>query len=61
MSYYISHDGTEDTDTDKQQHKEIAKLHAQSALDYICDPVVPVNPCASLLNQSSQHAPEVVL
>lgn len=25
MSHYISHDGTKDTDTDKQQHKEIEK------------------------------------
>lgn len=59
MSLYISLD---DMDTDKQiTGQRSRRMHAQSDLDYVWAPVAPANTCASLLNQSSQHAPEVVL
>ena len=56
MSLYISLDEREDTD--KHISAQRSSMHNQP---YVWAPVAPANPCVSLLNQSSQHAPEVVL
>lgn len=52
----------DDTDTDKQiTAQRSSRTACTISLDYVWTPVTPANPCASLLNQSSQHAPKVVL